>query len=96
MESLSASQTASEAPDLNTVAYPDRPSWTNVGWMVGGGLMIDPTDSIGIYVEAPWVHWFAPGDTYSTQSGMIPPKMPGPVSRTGWMLRGSAGIQFRL
>ena len=85
-----------EAPDLNTVVFPDRPSWTNVGWMVGGGLMFDPHDRIGIFVETPWVHWFSPGDSYSAQEGTLPPILAQPVERTGWVLRGNAGIQFRL
>jgi opacity protein-like surface antigen len=83
-------------PDLNVVDYPDRPSWTMVGWMVGGGLMFDPHERLGIYVEAPWVHWFQPGDTYSTQSGVLPPILPSSVNKTGWVLRGTAGLQFRL
>lgn len=83
-------------PDLNVVDYPDRPSWTMVGWMVGGGLMFDPHDRLGIFLETPWVHWFQPGDSYSTQSGVLPPIMPGAVNRTGWVLRGSLGLQFRL
>jgi opacity protein-like surface antigen len=83
-------------PDLNVVDYPDRPSWTMVGWMVGGGLMFDPHERLGIYVETPWVHWFQPGDSYSTESGVLPPILPGSVEKTGWVLRGTAGVQFRL
>lgn len=83
-------------PDLNVVDYPDRPSWTMVGWMVGGGLMFDPHDRLGIFLETPWVHWFHAGDSYSTQSGVLPPIMPGAVNQTGWILRGSLGLQFRL
>jgi opacity protein-like surface antigen len=83
-------------PDLNVVDYPDRPSWTMVGWMVGGGLMFDPHERLGIYVETPWVHWFQPGDSYSIESGVLPPILPGSVEKTGWVLRGTAGVQFRL
>jgi opacity protein-like surface antigen len=85
-----------KVPDLQVVDYPDRPSWTMVGWMVGGGLMIDPHDRIGIFVEAPWVHWFAPGDLYNEQTGVLPPILPQPVQKTGWVLRGNLGVQFRL
>ena len=87
---------AYDVPDLNVVDYPDRPSWTMVGWMVGGGLMFDPHERLGIFVETPWVHWFQPGDNYSQESGVLPPIMPGSVNRTGWVLRGSVGLQFRL
>lgn len=87
---------AFEVPDLNLVNYPDRPSWTSVGWMVGGGLMVDPHEDFGIYIEAPLTHWFANGDRYESQTGVVPPITPPNYEQTGWVLRGVLGVQFRL
>ena len=69
------------------IEFPGRPSWTMLGWMVGGGLMFDPNDRIGIYLEAPWVHWFPPGDKYESKLGTAPPFLLDVVQRTGWILR---------
>jgi len=82
--------------DLNAVDYPDRRSLTMFGQMLGGGLMIDPNETLGIYVEVPWVRWLEEADRSETSEGVSAQLPFEELIRNGWVIRGTVGLQFRL
>ena len=82
--------------DLNAVDYPDRRSLTMIGQMLGAGVMIDPNETLGIYVELPWVQWLDNADYYETNDGVSAQLPFEELVRNGWVMRGTVGLQFRL
>jgi len=82
-----------ETPDLDKVAYQDRPGVQTYGPMGGLGLGIDPRKRASAYIESTYTHLLGPGILDTGRQYVR--QMPVPTEGTGMVMTVRAGVVSR-
>ncbi len=84
-----------EVPDQEPLSFPGRHGVTLFGWLAGAGMLFDAQTHLGIFAEVTYVGWISEEAEFRYTDGISVSGIPGAPIQVGYVIRPSAGIQYR-